>query len=256
MKKMVFLCFALFSAAVASAQTLKIMSYNIHHGADKAEVNTLDSIAAFIKNSGADLIGLQEIDSVCKRSGNVDQMKRLGELTGFHYAFVRHLAYDGGAYGQGILSRYPISEIKNHRITLLKKDGPKDSRALLSVLVALPNKKKLVFASVHFALDVESRLIQSDETINYLQNKKWPVILTGDLNAEPTTQEVLNLQRYFAATDPKSLMTYPERGPKKKIDYVFVSKDFFGSASDVNTYPTNFLSDHLPLACRVTLKWK
>lgn len=243
----------LFLGLSASAQTLKVMSYNIHHGADTADVNKLDSMAYFIKRSGADLIGLQEVDSVCKRSGQVDQMKRLGELTGMYYAFVRHMAYDGGAYGQGILSRYPLSAIKNHRITLLKKDGTKDSRALLSVTVTMPEKKKLTFASVHFALDAASRMIQSNETINFLQNKKLPVILTGDLNAEPETPEVLNLQRYFTGADNRTLLTFPVRKPKKKIDYIFVNKDFLLTVEEVKTFPENFLSDHLPILSTVKL---
>ncbi|HEY0895575.1 MAG TPA: endonuclease/exonuclease/phosphatase family protein [Sphingobacteriaceae bacterium] len=112
---MLLLCAGVFSTA--SAQTLSVMSYNIHHGADKNEVNTLDLMGKYIKDSGADLIGLQEVDSMCSRSGKVDQMKRLAEITGMHYAFVRHFAYDGGAYGLGILSRYPIASVKDHRLT-------------------------------------------------------------------------------------------------------------------------------------------
>ncbi len=95
------------------AQKIQIMSYNIHHGANRQEVNTLAEIGRFIKESGVDLVGLQEVDSMCNRSGKVDQMKKLGEITGMQYAFVRHFAYDGGAYGLGILSKYPISEVRN-----------------------------------------------------------------------------------------------------------------------------------------------
>ncbi|MCG7860088.1 hypothetical protein MD537_24115, partial [Flavihumibacter sediminis] len=86
---------------------ITVMSYNIHHGADKEERNTLDSIGTFILSTKAQLVGLQEVDSVCTRSGQIDQMQRLAEITGMHFAFVRHFAYQGGAYGQGILSRYP-----------------------------------------------------------------------------------------------------------------------------------------------------
>jgi endonuclease/exonuclease/phosphatase family metal-dependent hydrolase len=256
MKKLAFALFAVFFAITASAQELKVMSYNIHHGANAANIDRLDSMAMFIKESGADLIGLQEVDSVCKRSGNIDQMKRLGELTGMYFAFVRHLAYDGGAYGQGLLSRYPIADIQNHRITLLKKNAEKDSRALLSVMVTLPGKRKVSFSSVHFALDAESRMIQSEETINYLKNKKIPVILTGDLNSEPDKPEILNLQKYFATTDKVNLLTYPEDKPKKKIDYIFVNKDFLLEVKDLKTFNDNKLSDHLPIMCTVTVKQK
>lgn len=253
MKKIVFSLIALFTACSVQAQQLKVMSYNIHHGANAKNVDRLDSMALFIKASGADFVGLQEVDSVCRRSGNVDQMKRLGQLTGMYFAFVRHLAYDGGAYGQGILSKYPISDIQNHRITLLKKGAQNDSRALLMVLVTLPNHKKLSFSSVHFALDAESRMIQAEETINYLKNQKIPVILTGDLNSEPNQPEILTLQNYFAVTDTLNLLTYPEDKPRKKIDYIFVNKKFFKGVTALKTFPENQLSDHLPIMCTLTI---
>src|SRR5690554_5602511 len=129
------------------AQKLKVISYNIHHGADKDEKMTLDEMGEFIKSTGADLVGLQEVDSLCNRSGNVDQMKRLSEITGMHYAFVKHFAYDGGAYGLGILSRYPLSDIRNDRITSKAVDGEKRSLALLSAKVALTGNREIRFAT-------------------------------------------------------------------------------------------------------------
>ena len=63
------------------AQTLRVMSYNIHIGENAANEDQLKNIADFIKSSKADIVGLQEVDSVCKRSGKVDQMKFLAENT-------------------------------------------------------------------------------------------------------------------------------------------------------------------------------
>lgn len=256
MKKILLLIGFICLIATTKAQELKVMTYNIHHGANAANEDRLDELAQFIKSSGADLVGLQEVDSVCKRSGNVDQMKRLGELTGMYFAFVRHLAYDGGAYGQGMLSKYPITAIENYRITLLKKDGPKDTRALISAKVTLPYQKQLIFASVHFALDAPSRLIQSDETINYLRNNKIPVILTGDLNATPDQKEIVNLEKYFAKTDTEQRFTFPVDGASKKIDYIFVSKKFFKRTVNYKVFDDAKASDHLPAMATLELTAK
>src|SRR5690606_40764005 len=98
MRKLVFIGWLFLSFSAACAQKLHIMTYNIHHGADRNEVNTLDSIGYFIKSQNPDIVGLQEVDSVCTRSERIDQMKRLAEITGMHYAFVRHFPYQGGAY--------------------------------------------------------------------------------------------------------------------------------------------------------------
>ncbi|MGX5818629.1 endonuclease/exonuclease/phosphatase family protein [Chitinophaga lutea] len=256
MKKQLLVILTLICANTLSAQTLKVMTYNIHHGANAADKDRLDSIALFIKASGADLIGLQEVDSVCKRSGHVDQMKRLGELTGFHYAFVRHRAYDGGAYGQGILSRYPVSDIVNDRITLLEKDGSKGGRALalLSVDVALPGKRSLRFASVHFGLDSATRMLQARETVQYLSRYKTPVILTGDLNTLPEKADVAILRTHFDDSDPAGAYTFPASGAVKKIDFILVSKPWLNKTQDYKVFAGNELSDHLPVMATISLK--
>jgi endonuclease/exonuclease/phosphatase family metal-dependent hydrolase len=179
------LCLVLLFIQSSYAQSLKVISYNIHHGADKKEVNTLAEMGAYIKQSQADLVGLQEVDSMCNRSGNVDQMRFLAEITGMHYAFLRHFAYDGGAYGLGILSRYPITSQQNDKITSIK-NCEKKSLALLTARISLPNGQLIDFSTVHYALDQSTRIIQAKETLAFLKTEV-PLILTGDFNAEPGT---------------------------------------------------------------------
>lgn len=236
------------------AQKVQVMSYNIHHGANKQEVNTLREIGIFIKASGADLVGLQEVDSMCNRSKNEDQMKVLAEITGMHYAFVRHFAYDGGAYGLGILSKYPISDLKNDRITSLQKDQEKKSLALLSAKVALPGRKELIFSTVHFALDQPTRITQSLEAITYLK-RGLPVILTGDLNAEPGQQEILQLEEGHAniGLEGANVLTYPDEKAVKRIDYIFVSKKNLKKVISSEVKSGIHHSDHLPLTAEVAL---
>jgi endonuclease/exonuclease/phosphatase family metal-dependent hydrolase len=237
-----------------SAQKVHIMSYNIHHGANKKEVNTLKEIGLFIKASGAGLIGLQEVDSMCNRSGNEDQMKKLAEITGMHYAFVRHFAYDGGAYGLGILSKYPISAIKNDRITSLPKGTEKKSLALLSAKISLPGKKEIIFSTVHFALDQPTRITQSLESIAYLK-RGLPVILTGDLNSEPGQQEILQLEEVHAniGLEGTNVLTYPDEKAVKRIDYIFVSKGELKKVVSSGVNNNIHHSDHLPLMAEVVL---
>ncbi len=254
MKFIFSLLFISTSLLAVKAQKLTVMSYNIHHGTNAAEKDYLVEMAELIKSSKADLVGLQEVDSVCKRSGNVDQMKRLAELTGMHYAFARHFAYDGGAYGNGILSRYPISDIKNHRITLIKKDGSKDSRALIATEVALPDNKKLLFASVHFALDAQSRLIQAKETLALLGKPEMPVILTGDLNCLPGKPELAVLDEFFTEVDPSLTFTFPAEKPTRKIDYIYVSRTSLKKIVSYKVFDEIGYSDHAPLLVKVRLK--
>ena len=239
------------SPPIASAQSLKILSYNIHHGADKDEVNTLREMGEFIKRSKADLVGLQEVDSICGRSGKVDQMKVLAEITGMYYVFQRHFEYDGGAYGLGILSRFPIASQQNDQITSIK-NGEKRSLALLSAVISLPEGNQVKFATVHFALDQPTRLIQAGETLSLLDSV-LPVVLTGDFNAEPSTEEMALLSTRLKMSDWTLGNTFPVVNPSKKIDYIWVSETCLPQAPTIEIPTTVRHSDHLPLLAEINL---
>ncbi len=241
--------FFLISSMVEASEslTLRVMSFNIHHGADKLERDRLDEMAYVIKESGVDLVGLQEVDIGCNRSGKVDQIKRLAELTGMHTAFAEHFAYDGGLYGQGLLSRYPLTNIKNDRITLIKKDGTTDTRALVSAVATLPDGKKVTMASVHMALDQPSRMIQAREIINFLSEAEMPVVLAGDMNAEPRTEELRLLETKFTDLDAENRLTFPVDIPVKKIDYIYVGTNRLEKILSYQVLTEQKQSDHLPI---------
>ncbi|MAB87924.1 MAG: hypothetical protein CMJ90_00500, partial [Planctomycetes bacterium] len=51
----------------ATPPTLRVLAYNIHHGEGMDQRLDLERIAVLIKNSGADVVTLQEIDERCER---------------------------------------------------------------------------------------------------------------------------------------------------------------------------------------------
>ncbi|MEJ7780506.1 MAG: endonuclease/exonuclease/phosphatase family protein [Daejeonella sp.] len=236
------------------AQTLKVMSYNIHVGQNAANKDQLKNIADFIKSSKADIVGLQEVDSVCNRSGKVDQMRFLADATGMYFAYARHFAFDGGSYGIGILSKYPLTDVKDHRI-ILTSDGKSDAatRALLTANIFLRNKE-IMFATVHMDYrDSNSRFAQSQALVKLLGNMNLPVILTGDFNAEPGTKEILNLQTILTDTGIDSDFSYPAVKPIKKIDFVMVSKRNLVKVKKTEVAPSLY-SDHLPVTSAFRIK--
>ncbi|MBX3255995.1 MAG: endonuclease/exonuclease/phosphatase family protein [Chitinophagaceae bacterium] len=230
------------------------MSYNIHHGANRNEINTLDSMGHFIRQQKPDIVGLQEVDSVCERSGKIDQMKRLAEITGMYYAFVRHFAYQGGAYGVGILSRHPIEKSEPKILKLLKKGPNGESVSMLFATISIKRKKKILFATAHYsAFDKATRASQVNETLTYLSENNLPVIFTGDLNATPDTEEIQLLQQHLQTTDIPGVHTFPDDAPIKKIDYVLISSGALKRAEKVSA-PAVHYSDHLPLIVNTRLK--
>lgn len=228
------------------------MAYNIHHGCDTGETLQLQNIADLIKKSKAAIVGLEEVDSVCKRSGNTDQAKILGALTGMYCVYVRHFAFDGGSYGLALLSKFPVAGVENCRLPVITAENG-NTRAFLKATLKLPKGKKMIVGVAHLDYrNDSSRLRQSKIIIQMFKNIKDPVLLLGDLNANTDSKEIINLKKIFIDTNSPKYVTFPASAPKEKIDYIMISKDHY-----LKTVEEPFLnvpySDHLPILSSIRI---
>ena len=130
--------------ATPTTRDLEILSWNILHGANaKGELNLAEK-RDYLRESSADLIFLQEIDKVCERSGDVDQMLYLAEDSDLVPGFGAFMPYQGGEYGLGTLSRLPVA----HYHSLRLPDGNEPRVALILETTILD--RSLIAANVHF----------------------------------------------------------------------------------------------------------
>lgn len=234
------------------APAFKLMSYNIHHGTDASNQDRLGEMADFIRQSGVAVVGLQEVDSVCTRSGGIDQAAYLGQITGMHHAFERHFAFQGGAYGQAILSAFPIVDVSATRLPV-QSDNPDASVALMVATLAVSEQDTINIVNVHMDYRAQpSRLRQSQLMVQRLKNSPYPLILMGDLNAQPQAPEIAELLEglQLADTDTPDAFTFPAESPNRKIDYILVDKAFDALRASVPAYT---YSDHLPAVAEVRL---
>lgn len=235
----------LFSQKIIAQDILKVMSYNIHRGQDSSNEDKLLDMAKFIRECNADIVGLQEVDSVCYRSGNIDQAKVLAKITGMNYTFVRHFAFQGGAYGQAILSKFPIKKVWNHRLPI-KSDKPGATTAFLSAMIYVKNKDWLV-GVVHLDYrDANSRESQAHQINSIYNNLKTPCILMGDMNDEPDSKTLSILLQNFNDTQPDDFYTFPVGSPVKKIDYILINHPENIKIKESEVLDVNF-SDHYPI---------
>src|SRR5260221_11222671 len=100
---------------LASSETLRVMTYNIHVGVGMDKKLDLPRVAAVINAQHPDLVGLQEVDRGVTRTRRIDEIAELAKLTRMDYAFAFNLHYQGGQYGVAILSRFPI-RATDHRL--------------------------------------------------------------------------------------------------------------------------------------------
>lgn len=234
---------------------LTVLSFNIHHGADAAGVVDLEKIAAEIEASGADVVGLQEVDRFWGRSGLVDQPRWLAERLGWHVAFGANLqlAPEAGQtrtreYGNAVLSRYPILQSRNRLLTSIDyTERPTEQRGLLQTWIATPTGV-VAFASTHLDHQrEEQRELAASEIIRWSKHLPKRQILVGDLNAEPGSPAVDALTARWtdgqAVAGDGSGYTYPVEGPTKRIDFVLAAGLRFRSVEVI----ASDASDHLPV---------
>lgn len=181
--------------AADEPRTLRVLTYNIHHGEGMDGKLDLRRIAEVIQRAKPDVVALQEVDAKTGRAQGVDQAAELGKLTGLHSAFGQAMEYDGGAYGEAFLSRWPLEDVRV--IALPKREGS-EPRCILAARVQPDNGlPAFVFASTHLEhAKAQLCLCQAGKLGPYLANSEGlPVILAGDLNAEFESAPLVVLQR-------------------------------------------------------------
>ncbi len=234
---------------------IKVLSYNIHHGNPPSTSGhiALDKIAEVIKESGADLVALQEVDLHTERSGTkLHQMRELAELTGMDWHFHKSIDHQGGEYGNGVLSALPILDKGGFSLPFQKGTEP---RGVAYVKVALNSGKKLVFSSTHLDFTNEANTLMQAKHLNeYFLEIHEPLIVAGDFNSEPGSAPIQYFETYFdVSCGANCPPTFPQIGPRKTLDYIFLRKDKSLSATSHTVIEETYASDHRPVLATVKI---
>ncbi|MFO0809547.1 MAG: endonuclease/exonuclease/phosphatase family protein [Gemmataceae bacterium] len=249
--------FALVAAVSArpAPLTLRVVSYNLHHGEGVDKKLDLERIAKAIAELKPDLVALQEVDVKTRRTGQVDQVARYGELTGLHATFGKSMDYDGGGYGNAILSRFPIRLSKTHP---LPSEAEHEPRSVLEVRVRPSDDgPEIAFLSTHLNhRDGGIRTRQAQKIADLFGKEQGPVILAGDLNATPESLPVKALvgSGWTDATAGRGVLTIPVEKATRQIDFVLMRPAGRFHVVEARSVPERVASDHLPVLAILELK--
>ena len=251
------------TAAAASPavpdRPLKVLTYNIHHGAGTDGVLDLERIAQVIEKSGADVVGLQEVDKHWSaRSNWVDQSAWFAQRVHMHVAYAANLdlapvnpGEPRRQYGTAVLSRYPIKDFHN---TFLPMYPGQEQRGLAEATIKVRGKT-LRFANTHLTHNNNAeRLDQAKKVVELLSTSQQPTLLVGDLNARSDAPEITTLTAEWQDTWPEVGVgpgyTIEADNPTARIDYILHTPTIRPTSATVIT--TN-ASDHLPVLATLTL---
>jgi endonuclease/exonuclease/phosphatase family metal-dependent hydrolase len=223
---------------------VRILTFNILHGATTQGNFDLDKIAAVIQQTNPDLVALQEVDFKTNRAKQYDLATELGWRTKMAPLFGKAMDYDGGGYGEGILTKMPI--IASRNIPLPHSPG-NEPRAALEVMVELESGDTICFICTHLEHQRGSndRIDQVKEINRVFLQKKYPTILAGDLNDTPESEAISILKKYWndSARDNTSF-TYPSDNPRIRIDYILFRPENRWKVIDYQIICDSITSDH------------
>jgi endonuclease/exonuclease/phosphatase family metal-dependent hydrolase len=239
---------------------LKILTYNIHKcigGLDRRF--DPERVRQVLHHHSPDVCMLQEVDNLAERSKFHHLSQLLGKLCGYrhHAYFAQHRMWNGGEYGNAVLSRYPILEMKNIDLTIASKKRRGVLHARLRVRLPHGRSRTLHVYNLHLGLSGAERRLQlerflASHPLAHLHHRA-PVVLGGDFNdVWGTLGEMLRPAGFSSPT--RRLSTFPAYAPLRALDAIYVR----GSARILHYGPSQLAvarqaSDHLPLVATVEL---
>lgn len=240
MKKIFLLLSALWLISPVQAQhTLRLMTYNIKNANGMDDICNFQRVANVINNVSPDVVAIQEVDSMTNRSRQKYVLGEIAERTQMYAYFAPAIDFDGGKYGIGLLTKQiPV------RVQTIALPGREETRTLI-----LAEFEDYIYCCTHLSLTEEDRMKSLEIVKPFTASYKKPLFLAGDMNAEPESDFIKELQKDFQILSNPKQSTYPAPEPKETIDYITALKSnangFALISSQVLDEP--IASDHRPI---------
>lgn len=238
-KNLLFIFAALFTFSAQAQNTLKLMSYNIKNANGMDNVCNFQRIANVINNASPDVVAIQEVDSMTNRSGQKYVLGEIADRTQMHGYFAPAIDYDGGKYGIGLLTKQvPL------RLQTLPLPGREEARTLI-----LAEFTDYIYCCTHMSLTEEDRMKSLELVKAFTSSSTKPLFLAGDMNAEPESGFIKELQKDFQILSNPKQHTFPAPDPKETIDYIAMLKQNAKGFAVISAKVINepMASDHRPI---------
>ena len=238
---------------------LRLITYNIHKGIGGVDRRYHpERIAQTIAHCRPHIVLLQEVDDGVPRSRHHRQVDLLGDALAMPYrAYQPNVMLKEGQYGNAILSRFPLADIRHLDLTIPLK---KRRRALVAHCRVRcdGHTRSLVLFNVHLGLagferTIQLRRILSCDVLRHTR-RTTGVVVAGDYNDIWGTLGRRLLEPAGFKPASRKRRTFPAMLPIRPLDRIY-----YRGAIDVHhsfasrTKVARQASDHLPLVVDFTL---
>ncbi|MGD7705224.1 endonuclease/exonuclease/phosphatase family protein [Microlunatus sp. Y2014] len=250
------------SAPAGGPVPVRVMTYNIHAGANAQHVFDLQPQIEVIRESGADIVGMQEVDHHWSaRSDWISEVEVMAEALGMFAFFGPILDNDPinpgeprRQFGCATLSKYPFILTQDHEI-LRYADG-RYAFGFPQVRVNVDGAHVDVFNShLDYRGDPFIRTGQNADMIRIASQFTGQQILLGDLNARPAQPEMQPLWEHWddawLAEGEGPGYTFNAITPDRRIDYILLKNG--PQVTNIEVLDTQ-ASDHRPLVADILLR--
>jgi endonuclease/exonuclease/phosphatase family metal-dependent hydrolase len=242
---------------------VRLITFNTHHGVGGDERHDLPRLAKVLKAVDADVICLQEVDRrFDARSEDVDQALLLSRALDMQLAWGPAIDRSGPGrepdreYGNALLSRLPILVSDVHPLP-----GEGEPRVALRTMIELDGGALWV-TNTHLTNRSTKERAEQVKVLAELHTGAMETgVIVGDFNAGPDAPELAPIRERFGdawrlAPDRDDQAgwrfwhkdhgdTFPARGPRERIDQVWVSDGV--AVAGAYVLDAMGASDHLPI---------
>lgn len=244
--------------------TFTIFTLNVHKGFGLFNRGfVLHELREAVREVGAEVVLLQEVmgeHTLHKLHvpgwPETSHYEFLAESLWSEFAYGRNSVSPHGHHGNAVLSKFPVVSFRNHDVSPAKGEG----RGLLHCVVQRPGEAPVHVVCVHLGLLEAQRQMQVRQLCHLIQTlpSTQPLIIAGDFNdwrlhAHKRLMRCAGVQEVFVQGQGKAVKTFPSRWPVLKLDRIYVRGVGLHQPLPLPKRPWSHLSDHVPLAARITL---
>ncbi len=222
--------------SVERRRAIRVMTWNIHGALGRNPRFDLQKVVALILRADPDIVALQEVDS--RRQAGIDPFVMLQEALGHYGIGAKSIVTADGAYGQMLMSRWPLRDSEVRDISY----GEFEPRRAIRACIDTP-QGALHVAATHLGLSMRERQRQVRVLLDII-GEHTPFVLLGDFNDWFWPGSV---RRVLARVlpDRSRHRTFPSAWPLLRLDRIYCRPR--GILVQTWSDPeAQSISDHLP----------
>lgn len=229
---------------------LRVVTYNVHKCRGLDRRTTAIRIAEVLREIQPDIVALQEVME--------HQAEAIARELALTFAMGENRKHLGYAYGNAVLSRFPIRASGNYDLSVQGRE----SRGCLRADIVLPGSAVLHVFNVHlgtsfFERRLQARRLVAADLLTDLSLER-PRLVLGDFNEWTSGLATRLLQSHMQSADIRMHLrrsrTYPGMLPLLHLDHIYFDPQLkLERLTLFRTRKAIVASDHLPLAAEFTV---